>query len=316
MYSRASIRICKQKSSTKAAACATPSRCLTPTLTSLNKHFNAIAAHIQNTDFRWTEAPNLRNRVYLESSATLPRQPDGSKWITYAALGLAAGLAVALLGISVLRYTRSTLRLAACGLIGAWLGIGCSFLIPEQYTSSASVLAHPPEVASAHETAPTAQAVLDGLTKEIFDVQGIASIAASGKYPFFRRWPGLDSLEIARRIKKNLTLERSQIPTLGISCLRLYFTDRDARVAQSVVRELITRLEERNYLYHQTRAREEFPRLAASQSATLPESPDAPNRLLFALAGLAAGALAGTLTRPKRRTSFAPRREAPLLLYS
>jgi hypothetical protein len=242
-----------------------------------------LAERLEGADFRSLPVPS---HLFLAAPPQLPQRPDGPPLSTFAVFGLAAGLLLGVLAVAIWHKPQSCLKLVVCGAAGALLEIGISCLVPQNYVSTAVLLAQPPE---------TDPGALEKLEQQVLGLESLTSLVNRDQLALYGMLPWRNALEIAQRMSRDLRIERTDAPSLGLAGLRISFVYRDPLKAQVVVRELTTQFISTNFRndgYSVSSSRRRI-RLDVQESPSLPEIPEGPSRLPFALAGVALGFLAG-----------------------
>jgi hypothetical protein len=254
----------------------------------------AINVRGRMTAALWRQAwpndpPPAKSVAEVATPATLPTRGE-APWRLYLALGGLAGL----LAATVWWLPR---RLTAFALAGAAAAAAFSFVVPDRYTSAAVVRMLKPQAPQRLWGTLAPEALTDRFQRienRITTPDNLRQIALKMK---------MAPADAERGIR---------IEPAGSTTYRVSFTYPDRRVAQRMVRELVTQLAERNVeieraVYHAGgEARVAIERKAGANfevldPASLPESPVFPNRLVIAGLGAPVGLLAG-IFELRRRT--------------
>jgi hypothetical protein len=257
--------------------------------------------------------------------ASLPQKPVGPNRFAFAASGLGAGLALGLLAALVMRWPKSTLRMAGFAVAGGALALGLSWFFPDTYTSITVLRFAPPvgvpeRLGSAATGAPAAEQFMR-LAQDVSSPASLSEIIRKpglDLYPEARARKPLE--EVAGIMRRNIVF-RPLSPELtgGPAALWISFSYPDRLKAQAATRELVSRLVKRNIAGERARIeamKDDEVRKAADHGfgevlevldpATLPVKPAAPNRLAISAAGLGLGLLLGALAPRLRRRNRTP----------
>jgi capsular polysaccharide biosynthesis protein len=261
--------------------------------------------------------------VEILSMASLPQKPVGPNRFAFAALGLGAGLGLGLLTALVMRWPKSTLRIAGCAVAGGALALGLSLFLPKTYTSTAELRFDPPSSVPERlvrdvSGGPVAEHT-QRLAQEVLSEDLAPSILKRDLYPEERARKPLK--EVAGIMRRNIVFKprsRPLEPKGGPGAFSISFSYPDPLKAKAGVDELLMRFMIRNLVDELARkatksadARSAVDhglgeRLELLDPASLPAKPDSPNRLAIAAAGLALGLLLGALAPRLRRRNRTP----------
>jgi uncharacterized protein involved in exopolysaccharide biosynthesis len=212
-------------------------------------------------------------------AASLPVQPSSPNRPAIAAFGLLAGIALGIVTLGVRRWP----IVAASGAAVAAVAAGASFLLPVQFVSTAAFRIDPPS----RELVEAAQS--DSVLQRIIEKRSL------DLYPRDRE--KLPTAQVVANMRKDLVLRQLSDPT-GVILVSFRYPDRFK--AQAVVREVVTTLTEMNVMVARGDM-QRIQRLSVLDPAALPDRPEAPNRTLFGIIGLAAGLAGGALLTRLRR---------------
>jgi uncharacterized protein involved in exopolysaccharide biosynthesis len=261
--------------------------------------------------------------VEILSMASLPQKPVSPNRFAFAALGLGAGLGLGLLTALVMRWPKSTLRIAGCAVAGGALAFGLSLFFPKMYTSTVVLRFNPPSLVPERlvrdvSGGPVAEHI-QRLAQEVLSEDLAPSILKLDLYPEERARKPLK--EVAGVMRRNIVIKQLGPPLEpqgGPGAFSISFSYPDRLKAQAGARELVFRFAVRNIT--ETRARiatkSADARFAVDRglgeglevldAASLPKMPVTPNRLAIAAAGLALGLLLGALAPRLRRRNRTP----------
>ena len=281
----------------------------------------------KDRQYMWPSEPRPPGQnLEILSVAVLPQKPAGPNRFGLAACGLGAGLVLGLLTAFVMRWPKSSLRMAGFAAAGGGLAFGLSWLLPETYTSTTALRFYPPVAVPDR----LISAVSDGPVEEHFqrlarEVFGAASLAEVMQrldlYPQERARKPLEN--VAGIMRRNIAFRPEspppELPPGAPRTYRISFSYTDRLKAQAVVSELLRRFTLQNLLDQRARieatgnadarwvADHGFGEtLALLEPASLPARPVFPNRLAIAAAGLALGLLLGALAPLFRHRNKTP----------
>jgi LPS O-antigen subunit length determinant protein (WzzB/FepE family) len=267
-----------------------------------------------------SDPPPPGHDIQILGMASLPQKPVGPSRLEFAAYGLGAGLTLGLLTALVMRWPKSTLRMAGFTVAGGALALGLSWFLTDTYTSTAVLRMLPPAVVPERligdvSGGPVAEH-FQRLAQEVFSTESLAGVVRKlDLYSGARARKPLQ--EVAGIMRRNIAFQPEIVPFAppGDSrTFRISFSYPDGLQAQATVRELVLRFVVRHLI--DQRARIEATKnddalkvekygwgeaLALLDQPTLPQTPVAPNRLAIAAAGLALGLLLGALVPRLRR---------------
>lgn len=246
-------------------------------------------------DMSWAGAPPTSNMEVI-AGASDPRKSAGPNRPLVAAGGILLGLIVA----AAYCRPKIALQVGAFAAAGCIVGAVASLLIPPRYTSTAELRFTPPLNPSIWY-APSPPERLPSHLRRLQE-QAVVKLASDLLGPDLR------------------------IQTISATSFRISCTTRDARTAQSVVRQLVTAFvvsevtEQRHFALMQGGEIRDMAdhrigeNLMLMESASLPETPDGPGRLAIVAAGLGAGMLLGALALVVHRPRGpSPRSAVPVL---
>jgi hypothetical protein len=287
---------------------------------------NATTNRLRETAYRnfWRDKappPPVGDTVAVLDPASLPK-PLGPNRIAFLAWGLGAGLMLGLLAALARRWPRGVWKLGGFAAAGCILAGATSFLIPNRYTSTASVeiipalltedpLATPPAVTPAAE-------FLRQMEPEVLSVASLARIIQDPRLDLYPR-------ERARRpmegVVRNMLARDLRIAVLNpasgvngeVSAFSISFSYSDRVKARDVVQQLITAFmgqretkwrvnaSQMSDKLNEIHIRKAGENLDVIDPPSLPFSPGSPNSLTIASAGLGIGLLLGAITLGIRR---------------
>jgi hypothetical protein len=189
---------------------------------------------------------------------------------------------------------------AATAAIGAIVASGVSFSLPDRYVSSAVIRLAPqnPIAADPAQFEMVAAEHLAHLWEEVLSRQSLASVIQDpglSLYPADRRtYPLEDVIQNMRNTAIRIEPVDAKLPFQGgAPAFRVAFEYADRKAAQSVVRALLSRLNDANVRWaHKTSL---FVNLEVIDPPNLPEKAIDPGRLAIIGAGLAGGFVLGLL---------------------
>ena len=214
----------------------------------------------------------------------------------------------------------------ACALAGVLAAIAISFAWPDNYVSEAKLKITPARIPESGSPAAANQLMWDrvlSMDHEILSRASLTSIVQRyNLYP--RERTRLPLEDVVENMRTHIRVSPITPPgNRAIPAFAIQFEYPDARVAQQVTAELMSRFIDMNVMQS---ANDEFRanhgrgdstlnllsqmRLEPLDTATLPTGPFEPNRAAIAGAGLFAGLLAGLtlamVIRSRRRTTICP----------
>jgi hypothetical protein len=250
-----------------------------------------------------------RQRLTLVSEPQVPEQPVRSVRSAFLAIGLGVGLLAAWL---VWRPKRN-FKLAGYALLGMMAAFAASFAIGDRYTSRAvlrigPVLA-PKRIAPILEPEPPAER-LRRIEAEALSPEVLTALITLPRLRVYQQDRAQKPVSEVVETMRNRDLRVSRIAG---DALLISFTYSDRYKAQSVVRELVTHVVERDVLRHRALPVDNAEvRLAIEQRvgsplevldpATLPELPVFPNRVAIGAMGLPLGLLAGVFALRRKQS--------------
>jgi uncharacterized protein involved in exopolysaccharide biosynthesis len=273
-------------------------------------------------DARPAPPPPVGEMVGGLNQASLPRE-SGPNRIISLAWGLSSGLVLGLLAALAMRWPRGLWRLSGFAAAGCVLACAASFLISDRYTSTGEIMLSPALItedplASIPPATPAAE-FLRHMEPQILSSQHVSWIIQDMRLNLYPKERATGSAEEA--IKKML-LDDVHFAVLNpapgtqgaASAFTISFSYPDRYKAQQVVQALMNTFAE---LYqNQKKADADASKSATLRlitqrkagevldvidTASLPMSPETPNRLAIAAAGLVIGLLLGAITLYLRR---------------
>ncbi len=257
----------------------------------------------------------------LESvhAADLPGQPNWLKILPYLTVGLGGGVLLGLIAVYVGRRPRRALAVAALGICGAVVSIAISFLVPDKFTSTATILVTPSLLHPFDREAVARD--FHETEARVFADENLKALAHNA----VRWWKSaMPEEQMAAALKSGaVRIQLFEPPT----AFTIQYSSHDRRFAKVVVDTVLASFEE----VHARRSREAersgsaIPtvvygvrtgsiavyRLASLQAGSnyealdlsnVPTVPSSPPRLYVLIAGLVLGCLAGALIVERRRS--------------
>ena len=266
--------------------------------------------------------PPVGEDVAVLDDASLAKETRGPNRIGFLAWGVGVGLVLGLLAALAMRRPRGAWQLGGFAAAGCALAVATSFLIPNQYISSAVMRITPAQItedplAAAPAVIP-ADEILRQMEPQILSQPSLSRIIQD---PELNLYPGERARRPMEEVIRNMIAHDLRIAVLNppsgttgaASAFSISFSYSNKYKAQAVVHELVSAFTKR-YLntarsnasqvsvtlrnIHERRAGEH---LEVIDPASLPELPVAPNRLAIAAAGLGIGLLLGTIRLCLRR---------------
>jgi hypothetical protein len=222
---------------------------------------------------------------------------------------LAAGLLLGALFAAAWRWPRIAGRLAAFAVAGCVAAAALSYLIPSRYISTAEMRISPPLDPKRWYASRPPEPFADRFHRMRAQLLSDASLLELTQ----RRALMLYNPDVARALVRKMRDGDLHIEPVPPSAFRITFTYRNPRLAQAVVRELVTKTVEgyaTEARYRATTAGGEFKRMEEFRAgenvevldpASLPQTPIYPNRLVIAAVGLGVGLLLGIAMLVLRR---------------
>jgi capsular polysaccharide biosynthesis protein len=262
--------------------------------------------------------PASLHQVQILSPASVPGKPSAPNRLAFMAVGMGAGLLLGLLVAFVVRQPKRTLLLAGFALGGAAVAIAVAFVIPDTYTSTATVRLEPPmfpERPSGAALAATMGERFRRVQQEVFSQASLAEIVQDTSLDLYKSDRARKPLEkvvetirtrdLAIHPLNSAATSPDSAPGISIS-----FSYPDKQKAQRVVQEILTRLVN-SYVQDSVRiAKDMKPGDETAQvverhfgdqfevldPASYPSIPVAPNRMIFLAVGMGCGLSIGLLT--------------------
>ncbi len=264
----------------------------------------------------WHRPPppaELGENLEVLDPASLPKRPSSPDRLAFTAWGLVFGLLLGLL-VTLARWQPKVLQLAASAVAGCALAASLSLLIPDRYTSTATMRIVPPQFSpqvwySAMPAYPLPERVWR-LAGPILSRSGLSEIIQKPALDLYLQERTRQPLEeVVENMRRDIDIRMVRAPfaeSATPSAFTISFSYSDRYKAQAVVREVVTRLIEDNITQQRNAARtasaeankmaehQVGERLEVLDPASLPEAPVSPNRLALASAlGLAVGLALG-----------------------
>jgi uncharacterized protein involved in exopolysaccharide biosynthesis len=212
-----------------------------------------------------------------------------------------------------MRRPKWTLQMAGFAVAGCALAVAGSFLVPNQYTSTA-VLRYGPSIAPLRVSSqmsgiPATEKFLQ-LQQAVLSRESLSRIIQKPSLDLYKKQRAHSPMEdvVERMRRKDLNI-RVVGPAFGTTpAFTISFSYPDRYKASAVVREVVNRFEMEYFRDMHSRALKQGDEvrnalehklgenLEVLEPANVPERPEGPERLTFAVAGLALGLLAGILT--------------------
>jgi LPS O-antigen subunit length determinant protein (WzzB/FepE family) len=208
--------------------------------------------------------------------------------------GLAAGLLVGLVAALVLARPARTLPIAGFGVAGCMVVAALSFLIPNQYISSAVLRAGPGALP----------------IEQLFDADLMTRVVAAEA-----NQGGARAVQSVEELRRRLTIRNVEVSTPGaerkLTAFVVSFQSADRFGAQRVVREAVSQALQKQSLAGNggkpwtpgTLVPPPAQTLQVLDPASYPGGPAWPNRLTIALIGLLAGMIVGAWFMRTKRTA-------------
>ncbi len=266
--------------------------------------------------------PPVGENVTVLDSASLPKKPAGPNRIAFLAWGLGAGLLLGLLAALAMRWPRGFWKLGGFAAAGCILAGTISFLIPNRYTSTASIEITPAgltedPLASSPPVTPAAE-FLRQMEPQVLSVGSLSSIIRDPRLDLYPKERASRPME---EVVRNMLARDLRITVLNpasgvngeVSAFSISFSYSDKVKARDAVQKLITtfmgqretkwranasRMSEKLNEIHQRKGGEN---LDVLDPPSLPFSPESPNRLMITAAGLVIGLLLGAISLGFRR---------------
>jgi uncharacterized protein involved in exopolysaccharide biosynthesis len=289
-------------------------RRLVTRFTRLNAAVNRQRAVLWQEAYPPSDPPPPGGEVIVLDPASLPR-PVSPDRLAFLAWGLAGGLLLGLVAATGKQRPKWTLQMAGFAAAGCALSAAVSFLLPDNYTSTAVMRFTPPiapERLSAALAGIPAVEKFQQLQQEVLSRNSLADVIQKPSldlYPKERAHKPIG--EVVEKMRSRDVRIRRVSPETGTTfAFSISFSYTDRYKSSGVVRELVSRFMNLNVLAMRLQVRDRKPgdevrtalehklgaNLEVLDPASLPETPNGPNRLIYAAAGLAFGLLAGALT--------------------
>ena len=252
---------------------------------------------------------------------SLPQKSVSPNRFWFAACGLALGLLAAL----VVRWPKSSMRMAGFGVVGGVLAFGLSLFCPMTYTSTTVLRLEPPSAVpgrllSAVSGGPAAEQ-FQRLAGEVFSTASLAKILQDSRFDLYPKERARKPLEeVAGIMRRNIAFRPMSSQTEasgGPRAFSISFSYSNRRMAQAVVQKLTSRFFEQSVIDTMARAEGTNEEVRKVAERGLGENLGvldptsllrvAPNHSAIAAAGLALGLLFGALAPRLRRRIRAPR---------
>jgi capsular polysaccharide biosynthesis protein len=254
--------------------------------------------------------------VGVLNTASLPMDSVGPNRLAFLAWGLGVGLAVGLLVAAGMRRPRGVWQLGGFALAGFAVACALSYLIPNRFTSTASM-----EIAPAMLTedpleplpaATTAAEYLRQVEPEVLSYQSLSKIIQNPRLNLYSEERAKKPMD---EVVRNMLANDLRIsPVEGsASAFSISFSYSDMYNAQRTVNALMNAFEEQR----QNEAYAKVPQMSVAvhwiyerkggevlevlDSASLAVTPVAPNRAAISLAGMGVGLLIGVVMVWRRR---------------
>jgi uncharacterized protein involved in exopolysaccharide biosynthesis len=300
-------------------------RALADTLTRENASTNRIEAESYLGFWRdWAKfehtkpapPPPVGEIVGVLTTASSPVEASGPNRVAFLARGLGAGLILGLLAAVALRRPRGMWLLGGFALAGFVVAFAASFLIPNRFTSKATMQIAPAiltEDPLAPLPAATPAAVfLRQVEPEVLSDQALSKIIQDPRLSLYSTERAKKSVEdVVRDMRANDLRIVPAAPTLEakgiVSAFNISFSYYDRYKAQQAVNWLMNAFVEQrqkqtllnmprmSMALQQISQRKAGEVLEVVDPASLPTHPVAPNRAAISLAGLGIGLLIGVI---------------------
>ncbi len=251
-------------------------------------------------------------------------ESPGSSRIISIARGLGTGLMLGLLTAVTFRWTRNVLKLAGFALAGFVLALAPSYLIPNRFTSNASMQITPAQLtedplAPFPPVTPAAE-FLNQVKPQLLSLQTLSKLIQGPRlnlYPEERATKPMADV-VQNMLKNDLRIapaDPAQATHGSPSVISISFAYSDRYKAMQMVGALMQELQDEvqakekadaaqmSFVHHTIIQRKAGENLEALDVPTLPVSPVWPNRLVIAEMGSVAGLLIGAITLRPRRPS-------------
>lgn len=274
----------------------------------------------------WPHDPPLApvQQTQILSPASIPGKPAGPNRLAFLAVGIGVGSLLGVLVAFAMRRPKRMLLLAIFALGGAVVATALAFMIPDTYTSTATVRLNPPifpERPSGAANAATMGERFRRVQQEVFSQANLAEIVQDPSLDPYKSDRAREPLE---KIVETMQTRDLAIHPLNAAAtspesapgISISFSYPDKQKAQRVVEALLTGLFNHFNTEQQAALEGEKPdgeivrlsqrhlyaQLEILDPASLPSAPVAPNRLIFLAGGMGSGLLIGALALRMRQS--------------
>jgi len=261
--------------------------------------------------------PPVGETIAVLDPASLPKSV-GPNRIAFLAWGLGAGMLLGLLAALALRWPRGVLQLGGFAAAGCVLAGAASLLIPNRYTCTA-VMEIAPAVLTEDPlaTPPAATPAAEFLRQFEPQVLSVESLSRIIQYPRIDLYPRERARKPMEEVVRNMLARDLRVAVLNGgsgAAFSISFSYSDRVKARDVVQRLLTAFTQERIVRERVKAlqmrddkhieilqRKAGENLEVIDPPSLPISPESPNRLLIAAAGLGIGLLLGAIALGLRR---------------
>jgi uncharacterized protein involved in exopolysaccharide biosynthesis len=266
----------------------------------------------------WPQSVPPRGAVKFEvlDPGSLPDKPINASRLTFAAVGLALGLALGLLAVITMRRPRWTLQMSAFATGCCALAVAVAFLLPQTYTSTAVVRIPPPQVPASltrEIAAPPPAEKLQRLEEVVLSRTSLEGLVTQPWLDLYKEERLREPMEDIVRRMRDRDIQIHMVRAAPGSPHRapaflISFSYPDPDKAQAVVRDLVTRFVEQNIADERALARAsgdakaiEIAEHQLGVNLDVQEPPSqprlrSPNRPVLSAAGFVLGLLLGAIT--------------------
>ena len=214
-----------------------------------------------------SDPPPPEQEVVVLDRPSVPNHPADPNRLLFLAGGLCGGLLLGLIAASVLRQPKWTLQMAGFAAVGGAMAFGLSFLVPERYTSTATMsftTAVVPERLYRAVVGMPAAEMMQRIIQEVLRRDTLIEILQKPSldlYPNQRTRYSLEEI-VEKMRNRDLAIRPANPPIGSTVAVSVSFTYSDPGKASAVVQEVVSRMEN---LYAQT-VRARFPDPASDEN--------------------------------------------------
>ena len=264
--------------------------------------------------------PPVGEIVGVLNPASLPVESEGPNRVIFLAWGLGTGLLLGLLAALAMRWPHGAWKLGRFAVVGCILAGAASFLIPNRYTSTATMMIAPTQVTEdplipLPPVTPAAE-LLRQMEPEVLSFQRLSRIIEDRRinlYPSERATRPME--EVVRNMARDLRIAALDPPSGvkgSVAAFSISFSYSDRFKAQQAVQMVMNAFTERYYTEARLNASKNFTLrnilkrkagevLEVLDPPNTPQHLETPNRLLIAAVGLGVGLLLGAIVLFFRR---------------